>query len=70
MIVPLIIEDKKEMVTETVSEDENGNKTVSKAFAKEGLAYAMARINVRYSVWPINAASSALKRAIGKTMGR
>jgi hypothetical protein len=44
-----IIDDKKEMLTETVTENEDGTKSVSKAFAKEGLAYAMARINVRYS---------------------
>jgi transcriptional regulator with XRE-family HTH domain len=44
-----IIDDKKEMVTETTTENEDGTKSVSKVFAKEGLAYAMARINVRYS---------------------
>ena len=40
-----IIDDKKEMVTETTSENEDGTKSVTKAFAKEGLAYAQARIN-------------------------
>src|SRR5207344_1000863 len=43
-----IIDDKKEIVTETTTEDEDGTKRVSKAFTKEGLAYAMARINIRY----------------------
>jgi hypothetical protein len=43
----IVIDDKKEMVTETVSENEDGTKSVSKVFAKEGLAYAMARIHVR-----------------------
>src|SRR6202048_3915910 len=42
------IDDKKEIVTETTTEDEDGIKRVSKAFTKEGLAYAMARINIRY----------------------
>ena len=42
--------DKKEIVTETTTEDEDGTKSVSKAFAKEGLAYAMARINTRYKM--------------------
>ena len=44
-----IIDDKKEIVTETTTEDEDGTKRVSKAFTKEALAYAMARINIRYS---------------------
>jgi hypothetical protein len=43
-----IIDDKKEMVTETVTENEDGTKSVSKTFTKEGLAYALARINIRY----------------------
>jgi hypothetical protein len=30
------------------TEDEDGTKRVSKAFTKEGLACAMARINIRY----------------------
>jgi hypothetical protein len=45
-----IIDDKKEIVTETTTEDEDGTKRVSKAFTKEGLAYAMARINIRYKM--------------------
>jgi hypothetical protein len=45
-----IIDDKAEMVTETTSENEDGTRSVSKAFAKEGLAYAMARINIRYKM--------------------
>jgi hypothetical protein len=44
-----IIDDKKEMVTETTSENEDGTKSVSKAFSKEAVAYALARINIRYS---------------------
>jgi hypothetical protein len=43
-----IIDDKKEMVIETTTEHEDGTKTVSKVFAKESLAYALARINIRY----------------------
>ena len=43
-----IIDDKKEIVTETATEDEDGTKRVSKAFSKEALAYALARINIRY----------------------
>jgi hypothetical protein len=45
-----IIDDKKEMVTETVTENEDGTKRVSKAFSKEALAYALARINIRYKM--------------------
>jgi hypothetical protein len=37
-----------DIVTETTTEDEDGTKRVSKAFTKEGLGYAMARINIRY----------------------
>ena len=44
-----IIDDKKGMVAETTSEDEDGTKRVSKAFSKEALAYALARINIRSS---------------------
>ena len=44
-----IIDDKKEIVTETITEDEDGTKRVSRAFTKEALAYALARINVRYT---------------------
>jgi hypothetical protein len=36
------------MVKETTSEDEDGKKTVVRDFTKEGLAYALARINIRY----------------------
>jgi hypothetical protein len=42
------IDDKKEMVTETTTENEDGTKKVTKAFSKEGLAIAQARINTRY----------------------
>ena len=43
-----IIDDKKEIVTETITKDEDGTRRVSKTFSKEGLAYALARINIRY----------------------
>jgi hypothetical protein len=56
-----IIDDKKEIVTETTTEDEDGTKRVSKAFTKEGLAYAMARINIRYKTL-----SKVLPRKWGK----
>ena len=52
-----IIDDKKEIVTETITKDEDGTERVSKAFSKEAVAYALARINIRYST-------------IGKTLPR
>jgi len=44
-----IIDDKKEIVTETVSEHEDGTKSVSRVISKDALAYAQARIQARYS---------------------
>jgi hypothetical protein len=43
-----IIDDKNGIVTETITEDEDGTRRVSRAFSKEGLAHALARINIRY----------------------
>ena len=45
-----IIDDKKEIVSETTTADENGVKTVRREFTKEGLTHAMARINIRYKM--------------------
>jgi hypothetical protein len=44
-----IIDDKKEMVTETITTDEDGTKHVSRVISKDALAYAQARIQARYS---------------------
>jgi hypothetical protein len=43
-----IIDNKNGIVTETITEDEDGTRRVSRAFSKEGLAHALARINIRY----------------------
>jgi hypothetical protein len=43
-----IIDDKKEIVTETVTEHEDGTKSVSRTISRDALAYAQARINERY----------------------
>ena len=44
-----IIDDKKEIVTETITEHEDGTKSVSRVISKDALAYAQARIQARYS---------------------
>jgi hypothetical protein len=44
-----IIDDKKEIVTETVTEHEDGTKSISRTISKDALAYAQARIQARYS---------------------
>jgi terminase small subunit-like protein len=44
-----IIDDKKAIISETTTTDEEGVKTVRREFTKEGLSYALSRINTRYS---------------------
>jgi hypothetical protein len=43
-----IIDDKKEIVTETVTEHEDGTKSISRAISKDALAYAESRMRARY----------------------
>jgi len=62
-----IIDDKKEIVTETTTEDEDGTKRVSKAFTKEGTDVSPSTTFPKESMisrQPINAASRVSKRLL------